>query len=442
MHAEAWVCKCEKIYKGERPYKEGEKIMSKKVLAFLLTLCLVISCVQTLAFATVPGPKTIGENVLEVRECGNGYYRVILTMKKEYTEGSADALQMGFTFDKDFFTVESTEFKNAPTLANESAAITSVSKANDDGKIIACVTTDGTNVNLAGDIQLIVNMKLKDNITGITTAASFTVSDYQLDEYNADNGASVPVVGLNNDKVSKTKLDTVNTTYGTVTTAEIAMGKETAEIKGNVLNTIEEYDVIIIYDDNAVYTYIPEDAEVNGDDCQNPEQKYDTDSIIKGKWCGYGDASTNKGFDGNQNRITIINGMNATGTITADTVKDAGIKGENFSIAVKATDQVSVNGENYATLRDACKENSSVDVGSVFNLCKATDGTRFGTNDISTTESIQINGINTASGKINYVNLYYSLTGDPGEGVAKYVSGGGNTASTKLGTITITVKAA
>ncbi len=134
----------------------------------------------------------------------------------------------------------------------------------------------------------------------------------------------------------------------------------------------------------------------------------------------YGDASTNKGFDGNQNRITIINGMNATGTITADTVKDAGIKGENFSIAVKATDQVSVNGENYATLRDACKENSSVDVGSVFDLCKATDGTRFGTNDISTTESIQINGINTASGKINYVNLYYSLTGDPGTGMANW----------------------
>lgn len=441
MHAEAWVCKCEKIYKGERPYKEGEKIMSKKVLAFLLTLCLVISCVPTLAFATVPGPKTIGENVLEVRECGNGYYRVILTMKKEYTEGSADALQMGFKFDKDFFTVESTELKNAPTLADESAEITSVSNANADGEIIACVTTDGTNVNLAGDIQLIVNMKLKDNITGITTAASFTVSDYQLDEYNADNGASVPVVGLNNDKVSKTKLDTVNTTYGTVTTAEIAMGKETAEIKGNVLNTIEEYDVIIIYDDNAVYTYIPEDAEVNGDDCQNPEQKYDTDSIIKGKWCGYGDASTNKGFDGSQNRITIINGMNATGTITADTVKDAGIESDSFSIAVKATDQVSVDGENYATLRDACKINSSVDVDAVFDLCKATDGTRFGKYEVST-KSIQIDGIDTASGEINYVNLYYSLTGDPGKGVAKYVSGGGNTASTKLGTITITVKAA
>lgn len=160
--------------------------------------------------------------------------------------------------------------------------------------------------------------------------------------------------------------------------------------------------------------------------------------IIKGKWCGYGDASTNKGFDGNQNRITIINGMNATGTITADTVKDAGIKGENFSIAVKATDQVSVNGENYATLRDACKENSSVDVGSVFDLCKATDGTRFGTNDISTTESIQINGINTASGEINYVNLYYSLTGNPGTGMANW----GGTVNTTLGTITITVQAA
>lgn len=410
--------------------------MSKKVLAFLLTLCLVISCIQTLAFATEPEPQTISENVLEVKECGNGYYRAILTMKKEYTEGSADALQMGFTFDKNFFTVESTELKNAPTLANASAAITSVSSANADGSIIACVTTNGANVGLTGDIQLIVNMKLKDNITDITTADSFTVNDYQLDEYNYDNKVSVTVVGLNKNEVSKTKLDTENTTYGTVTAAEIAMGKGTAKIKGNVLNTIDEYNVVIIYNNNAVYTYIPWNAQTEEGAYRNPEKSSVTEGDIKGKWCGYGDASNNKGFDGNQNRITIINGMNATGTITANAVKD--IKGENFSITVEATDQVSVNGKNYDTLREACKINSSVDVDSVFALCQATDGRKFGEKDIST-ESIQINGIDTASGEINYVNLYYDLTGDPGTvGMAKH----GDAENTSLGTITITVKAA
>lgn len=423
------MCKCEEIYKGDRVLQRGGKIMSKKVLAFLLTLCLAIGCVPILAFAA----NTIGENVLTVKKKGDGEYQAILTMKKDYTNGKASALQMGFIFDKDVLSVTGSSLKIGDTECSGTGInITDDGKANEKGEIIAAISTKCTpesEVDITGDIQLIVNMKLKAGKSVGNIAEGFKVNYYELHE--TVGGNQVLVVGIAGNNPSKYALDVG--TNGTVAVQDIINAEGSYVINGNVLSTTTPgmYDIAILYVNEAVYTYIPEDAQdddINGI-YQNPESSVTAENPtakdIKGKWCGYGGAG---GFDGNQNRITIINGTTVASKITATAEKNSEIEmSDSFKIDVKSIAQAQ---GNYEILSKACNPNGG-GLDEAFDACKVA-GKKFGD-----AGSADIAIAARTNSSISYVNLYYNLTGNPGKDVAKY---GGE--KTPLGTITITVKAA
>lgn len=419
------MCKCEEIYKGDRVLQRGGKIMSKKVLAFLLTLCLVIGCVPTLTFAV----NTIGKNVLTVKKIGDsGKYQAILTVDKDYTNGKAGSLQIGFTFDEGVFSVTGSSLKIGDTeCSGTDIRITDGINADGNGEITAAISTGATSggdVDITGDIQLIVNMELKTGKNVSDIEKVFKVSSYEL--YETVSGKQALVVGTAGNNPSQYALDVG--TNGTVAVQNIINAEGSHVINGNVLST---YDIAIIYASEVVYTYIPEDAEVSDSEFRNAEQQYDTDRNIKGKWCGYGDGS---GFDGNQNRITVINGTTVESKITATAEKDSKMS-DSFEIDVKSIDQA--KGDDYAALSKVCSTSfETSDIEKAFAVCKVA-GKRFGDKGNA---DIAIDAKTNDS--ISYVNLYYNLTGNPGKDVTKYVSGGGNAASTKLGTITIKVKAA
>lgn len=403
--------------------------MSKKVLAFLLTLCLAIGCVPILAFAA----NTIGENVLTVKKKGDGEYQAILTMKKDYTNGKASALQMGFIFDKDVLSVTGSSLKIGDTECSGTGInITDDGKANEKGEIIAAISTKCTpesEVDITGDIQLIVNMKLKAGKSVGNIAEGFKVNYYELHE--TVGGNQVLVVGIAGNNPSKYALDVG--TNGTVAVQDIINAEGSYVINGNVLSTTTPgmYDIAILYVNEAVYTYIPEDAQdddINGI-YQNPESSVTAENPtakdIKGKWCGYGGAG---GFDGNQNRITIINGTTVASKITATAEKNSEIEmSDSFKIDVKSIAQAQ---GNYEILSKACNPNGG-GLDEAFDACKVA-GKKFGD-----AGSADIAIAARTNSSISYVNLYYNLTGNPGKDVAKY---GGE--KTPLGTITITVKAA
>lgn len=388
--------------------------MKKKFLAILLALGLVITCMPMVALAEGSG---LSVDKTEVKK--GETVRLTVTLPPAAVGKTLSGAEFGLVFDKT--ALEMTAIGDEGFTGGDSGH-TQVSTANAKGefKLSKQETNNGEQFTTSASSRFYADFTaLKD--TGNVVIKLSDNSETVI--YNSDNSIDINDASLPTEFVKSVTLQLTGADGGKTLTKD-------AHIKGNVLDVAEEYNVVIIYNDDAVYTYIPNDAkdsDINKtyQNAENGVTLSPTDKeTVRGKWCGYGDGVDNVGFDGNKNRITIINGMDVAGTVTATAAKDAGIKGETFSINLTTSDEVD-GSANYAILRDACKENSSVDVGSVFDLCKATDGTRFGTNDISTTESIQINGINTASGKINYVNLYYSLTGDPGEGVAKYVSGGG-----------------
>lgn len=425
------MCKCEEIYKGDRVLQRGGKIMSKKVLAFLLTLCLAIGCVPIWAFAA----NTIGENVLTVKKKGDGEYQAILTMDKDYTNGKASALQMSFTFDKDVLSVTGSSLKIGDTECSGTGInITDDGKANEKGEIIAAISTKCTpesEVDITGDIQLIVNMKLKAGKSVGNIAKDFKVSYYELHE--TAGGDQVLVVGTTTNAEQPNKYELNIEANGKVAVQDIINAEGSYVINGNVLSTTTPgmYDIAILYVNEAVYTYIPEDAQdddINGI-YQNPESSVTAENPtakdIKGKWCGYGGAG---GFDGNQNRITIINGTTVASKITATAEKNSEIEmSDSFKIDVKSIAQAQ---GNYEILSKACNPNGG-GLDEAFDACKVA-GKKFGD-----AGSADIAIAARTNSSISYVNLYYNLTGNPGKDVAKY---GGE--KTPLGTITITVKAA
>lgn len=380
--------------------------MKKKFLAILLALGLVITCMPMVALAEGSG---LSVDKTEVKK--GETVRVTLTLPSEII-GNLGVLEFKLIFNNTVLKVTKIGANNIdPSLAGN----TSVSTANQNGWLKWSYTGDDengfevdNNVNLYADFEVLSEIENTD----------FEISECAIEKIDTSAGPStnINLAMLPSTFNKSVTLQLKGTDGGKTLTKD-------AHIKGNVLDVAEEYNVVIIYNDDAVYTYIPNDAkdsDINKtyQNAENGVTLSPTDKeTVRGKWCGYGDGVDNVGFDGNKNRITIINGMDVAGTVTATAAKDAGIKGETFSINLTTSDEVD-GSANYAILRDACITGSTEEqLNAAFNQCGSSD--KFGKRTIST-GGFSLGAINTQGNTIKYANIYYSLTGDPGTGMANW----------------------
>lgn len=397
--------------------------MRKKLLAILLALGLVITCMPMVALAASSG---LSADKTEVKQ--GETVRITVTLPPAAVDQTLEGAQLELNFDKDI--LEVTAIDDEGFVGGESGH-TDVSDANTEGEIVFSKQLSGKNKfttsnssHFYAEFTALKNtgstvIKLVENTTVI---------------YNEADGIDINDANLPAEFVKSVTLQLTGADGGKTLTRD-------AHIKGNVLDVTEEYNVVIIYNDDAVYTYIPNDAkdsDINKtyQNAENGVALSPTDKdTVRGKWCGYGDGVDNVGFDGNKNRITIINGMDVAGTVTATAAKDAGIEGKGFSISLTTSGEVD-GSANYDILRKACITGSTEEqLNAAFDQCGSSD--KFGTGTIST-GGFSLGAINTQGNEIKYANLYYSLTGDPGAGMANW----GGTVNTTLGTITITVKSA
>ena len=399
--------------------------MKKKFLAILLALGLVITCMPMVALAEGSG---LSVDKTEVKK--GETVRLTVTLPPAAVGKTLSGAEFGLVFDK--AALEMTAIGDEGFTGGDSGH-TQVSTANAKGefKLSKQETNNGEQFTTSASSRFYADFTaLKD-----TGNVVIKLSDNRETVIYSNEGIDIDDASLPAEFVKSVTLQLTGADGGKTLTKD-------AHIKGNVLDVTEEYNVVILYNDDAVYTYIPGDAKDSDikETYQNAESSVTatnpTKGDIKGKWCGYGgDANTNKGFDGNQNRITIINGMDVAGTVTATAAKDTGIKGETFSINLTTFGEVD-GSANYDILRKACITGSTEEqLNAAFDQCGSSD--KFGTGTIST-GGFSLGAINTQDSKIKYANIYYDLTGDPGTGMAKY----GGTGNTTLGTITITVKAA
>lgn len=399
--------------------------MKKKFLAILLALGLVITCMPMVALAASPG---ISVDKTKVKK--GETVKLTATLPNEVISKDLEGLQYNIKFDKNVLKVTnivSEGFTDADYSGN--TKVDDVNQAGAEGEFIWSVTGVG-----GADFQATDSSTLYAEFEALEDSGSTTIELTYVEIYNADETINIKLGTAPYEFTKSVTLQLTGADGGKTLTKD-------AHIKGNVLDVAEEYNVVIIYNDDAVYTYIPNDAkdsDINKtyQNAENGVTLSPTDKeTVRGKWCGYGDGVDNVGFDGNKNRITIINGMDVAGTVTATAAKDAGIKGETFSINLTTSDEVD-GSANYAILRDACITGSTEEqLNAAFNQCGSSD--KFGARTIST-GGFSLGAINTQGNTIKYANIYYSLTGDPGTGMANW----GGTVNTTLGTITITVQAA
>lgn len=391
--------------------------MKKKLLAILLALGLVITCMPMVALAEGPG---LSVDKTEVKK--GEIVTATITFSSALFNIDFSTVTLQVDFDKDLLELAE-EASGEGTKGDFSC--TNMTGANANGYVrFAMTTNNGEKFKIDNSTKYTAKFKAKSSGTAIIKINE-NATEISKDDEN--------YIDLPDDFVKSVTLQLTGADGGKTLTKD-------AHIKGNVLDVAEEYNVVILYKDDAVYTYIPNGADVK-EAYQNPESSVTAENPtagdIGGKWCGYGGGV---GFDGNQNRITIINGMDVTGTVTATAAKETGLN-DTFSINLKTLGAAD-GSANYDILRKACITGSTGEpLNAAFNQCGAlANNAKFGTKVIPT-EGIELGAINTQGNEIKYANIYYDLTGAPGTGVTKYVSGGG-AASTKLGTITITVKAA
>lgn len=397
--------------------------MKKKLLAVLLALGLVITCMPMVVLAASPG---ISVDKTEVKK--GETVKLTATLPDEVINKTLEGLEYQVKFNKNALKVTNIVSKD---FTGAEYGNTTVGDANTKAEFKWSVMEK----NASSGFQVTDSSTLYAEFEALEDSGSAIIELIYVEIYDADNTIDITLSTESYEFTKSVTLQLTGADVGKTTT-------KSADITGNVLDVAEEYNVVILYNDDAVYTYIPGDAKDSdiNKTYQNPESSVTatnpTKGDIKGKWCGYGgDANTNKGFDGNQNRITIINGMDVAGTVTATAAKDTGIKGETFSINLTTFGEAD-GSENYAILRGACISGNETE--EAFNKCGAlANNAKFGTGTIST-GGFSLGAINTQDSKIKYANIYYDLTGDPGTGMAKY----GGTGNTTLGTITITVKAA
>ncbi len=169
--------------------------MKKKLLAILLALGLVITCMSMAAFAAT----AIDKNPLELKKTGENAYTVTLTLPSTYLDGGVDTVQVGFSFPEKFKLETRNSSPNKFTYVNDdgdettcSATITPISTANTNHEVVNAFSCgDGNYIQSETGIVLTVNFT--------TTAAptendgEFRITNYLVNK-KTNSAADTPVV--------------------------------------------------------------------------------------------------------------------------------------------------------------------------------------------------------------------------------------------------------
>ena len=170
--------------------------MKKKLLAILLALGLVITCMPMMAaFAAT----AIDKNPLELKKTGGNAYTVTLTVPSTCLEGGVDTVQVGFSFPEKFKLEKRNSSPNKFTYENDdgdettcSASITPISTANTNHEVVNAFSCgDGNYIQSETGIVLTVNF----TTTGAPTEndGEFKITSYLVSK-KTSLAADTPVV--------------------------------------------------------------------------------------------------------------------------------------------------------------------------------------------------------------------------------------------------------
>ena len=170
--------------------------MKKKLLAILLALGLVITCMPMMAaFAAT----AIDKNPLELKKTGENAYTVTLTVPSTYLEGGVDTVQVGFSFPEKFTLEKRSSSPNKFTYVNDdgdettcSATITPISTANTNHEVVNAFSCgDGNYIQSETGIVLTVNFTTTEAPT--ENDGEFKITSYLVSKKKS-LAADTPVV--------------------------------------------------------------------------------------------------------------------------------------------------------------------------------------------------------------------------------------------------------
>lgn len=170
--------------------------MKKKLLAILLALGLVITCMPMMAaFAAT----AIDKNPLELKKTGKNAYTVTLTMPSTYLEGGVDTVQVGFSFPEKFtMTKRSLSPNNLSLTDKDGAPVTvtiqypKVNEANESKSFTAVYSCgDGNYIQSETGIVLTADFTTKETPT--SEDGEFKITSYLVSK-NKNSAADTPVV--------------------------------------------------------------------------------------------------------------------------------------------------------------------------------------------------------------------------------------------------------
>ena len=170
--------------------------MKKKLLAILLALGLVITCMPMMAaFAATE----IEENPLKFEKTGENAYTVTLTMPSTYLEGGVATVQLGFDFPEKFTMTERSFSPNNLSLTDEDGESVSatiqrpkVDEANKSKSLIAAyICAEG---NYIKNEEFGLTAKFTTETAPTKDDGYFKITSYYVDKKAGNETTATPIV--------------------------------------------------------------------------------------------------------------------------------------------------------------------------------------------------------------------------------------------------------
>lgn len=170
--------------------------MKKKLLAILLALGLVITCMPMMAaFAAT----AIDKNPLELKKTGENAYTVTLTLPSTYLEGGVDTVQVGFSFPEKFTMTKRSLSPNTFTLEDEEGdpvTVTiqypKVNEANGSKSFTAVYSCGGGNY-IQSETGIVLTADFTTQGTPTSEDGEFKITSYLVSK-SENSAADTPVV--------------------------------------------------------------------------------------------------------------------------------------------------------------------------------------------------------------------------------------------------------
>lgn len=170
--------------------------MKKKLLAILLALGLVITCMPMMAaFAAT----AIDKNPLELKKTGENAYTVTLTLPSTYLEGGVDTVQVGFSFPEKFTMTKRSLSPNTFTLEDEEGdpvivtiQYPKVNEANGSKSFTAVYSCGGGNY-IQSETGIVLTADFTTQGTPTSEDGEFKITSYLVSK-SENSAADTPVV--------------------------------------------------------------------------------------------------------------------------------------------------------------------------------------------------------------------------------------------------------